>query len=77
MEDDGCDLPFFKLFNKRISIIRLVGDKGFGIDFIEERFCFSGVGSRLCVSERAMALPAASTMAWIFVVSPPRDRPMI
>ena len=44
MEDDGCDLPFFKLFNKRISIIRLVGDKGFGINFIQKGICFGYVG---------------------------------
>lgn len=74
--NDRCDLPFSEFFDERISIISLVGDKGFGIDFIKERFCFSDVRPCPGVRERATPFPAASTTAWIFVVSLPRDRPM-
>ena len=73
--DDGRNAPLLKRRDQSVRVIALVGEERFRLDLIEQRRRLRDVG-RLTpgVSDSATGLPSASTMAWILVVNPPRDR---
>jgi hypothetical protein len=62
-------------FDEVVDVVTLVGDQGLRLDFGEQRFGLGDVVDLSPVSRIASGLPSASTMAWILVVNPPRDRP--
>ena len=74
--DDRLDSANVEARDEAVGVVALVGEKGFGRDF-------SGQGSAWVMSwtwppvrRSASGLPRASTITWILVVGPPRDRPM-
>jgi hypothetical protein len=65
-----------ELLDEGVRVISLVADEGVRLDLVEKRRSLSDVGRLPGVSDSATGLPSASTTAWIFVVRPPRERPM-
>lgn len=57
-------------------IIPLVGEEGLRLDLFDQLIGFSHVVDLAAGQADAKGLPRASTTAWIFVVNPPRERPM-
>lgn len=62
--------------NRLISLKKRSARKALGSIFSKSGSACVISASWPCVRSRATGLPRASQMAWIFVVNPPRDRPM-
>ena len=76
--DDRLDGSPFEALDEGIGVVALVAEEGFGPYFSRECFSLGDVvcGCRAPVRRSANGLPKASTITWILVVGPPRERPM-
>lgn len=73
--NDGLSARGFDGRDQRIAVVSLVGHNRSGWDGRHEGRALRDIGD-LAVRINRTGLPSASTVAWIFVVSPPRDRPI-
>ena len=80
--DDRGDGAHFEAFDEGVRVVSLVGEQGFRLALRDQPFSLLDVVDLAeewtwpPVRLTAKGLPSASTMAWIFVVSPPREWPM-
>ena len=49
--DDGCDATLLERLDQRVGVITLIGEKGFGLDLVEQRHRLRDIG-RLARRER-------------------------
>jgi hypothetical protein len=61
--------------NVGVGVVALVGQDGFRLDLCGQRFSVMS-WAWPAVRVNASWFPSASTIIWIFVVRPPRERPM-
>lgn len=75
--DVGPCAALVEALPQRVAVIGAVGEKDLPLDQgVEHAGCAATI-VRLALGQfQRDRLPSASTSAWIFVVSPPRERPM-
>ena len=59
-----------------IGVIALVSEQSCGLDQRQKRLGLRDIVDLAARQAERQRLPRASTITWIFVVSPPRERPM-
>ena len=74
--DDRLDRARPEAGNVGVGVVALVGEDGFWLDLCGQRFSLGDVVDLTWVRVNASGFPSASTIIWIFVVRPPRERPM-
>ena len=74
--DNRLDRADLEARNVFVGVVALVSEKGLGLYFRGQRFGLSDVVDLAARQTERDGFPKASTTIWIFVVRPPRDRPM-
>ena len=74
--DDRLDRPDFEALDKAVGVVAFVAEEGFGLHFSREGLGLGDVVDLAAGEASANGLPKASTITWILVVRPPRERPM-
>ena len=74
--NDGFDAAPFEVCDEGIGVVALVGENCLRLNLCEQRLGLRDVRRLPGVSDSATGLPCASTMAWILVINPPRERPI-
>ena len=74
--DDRLDGADFEVLNKAVGVVAFVAEEGLGLHFGREGLGLGDVVDWPPVRLSANGLPRASTIPWILVVGPPRERPM-
>ena len=75
--DDRLDGADFEVLNKAVGVVAFVAEEGLGLHFGCEGLGLGDVVDLAAGGEAdANGLPSASTIPWILVVGPPRERPM-
>ena len=74
--DDRLDGSQFEALDEGVGVIALIAEQGFGLRFSGEGFRLGDVVDLAAGEAERQRVAKASTITWILVVGPSRERPM-